>query len=433
MNAINILLLGSGGREHAFARVLSQSPLCNQLYIAPGNPGTALEGINVDVNWQDTEALARFVAESGVSLVVVGPEDPLVYGLRDVCAAHPGLSHLAFIGPGASGARLEGSKDFSKEFMGRQGIPTAAHQTFTPETVDAGCAFLATLAPPYVLKADGLAAGKGVLILSSLEEAQTELRAMLLEAKFGEASAKVVVEEFLDGIEFSVFALTDGEHYVLLPEAKDYKRIGEGDTGLNTGGMGAVSPVPFCTPEVMEEVRSRIVEPTVNGLRSEGIPYVGFLFFGLIRCADAVKVIEYNCRMGDPETEAVLPRLNEDLVALLMDAANHRLTNRTAAVHPGAQCVVVSVAGGYPEAYGKGDPISGLDRLDPRGSTVVFHAGTKKSGDETGVVTNGGRVLAVSSQGKNASEALAATYEALSKISYPGQYYRRDIGNDLRS
>jgi phosphoribosylamine--glycine ligase len=429
MKSINILLLGSGGREHAFALALSQSPYCQSLYIAPGNPGTAQLGTNVALDWRQTEDLAAFVTEHSIELLVVGPEDPLVHGLRDTCAAHPALQHLLFIGPGAAGAQLEGSKDFSKDFMARQGIPTADHQTFTAAQVEEGCAFLATLNPPYVLKADGLAAGKGVLILDHLDEAQQELRSMLVDAKFGAASAKVVVEEFLAGIEFSVFALTDGKHYVLLPEAKDYKRIGEGDMGLNTGGMGAVSPVSFCTPDVMAEVERTIVAPTVAGLQKENIPYVGFLFFGLIRCSDAVKVIEYNCRMGDPETEAVLPRLDEDLVALLSAAAEGRLENRVAKQKSVSQCVVVSVAGGYPGDYGKGDAISGLDSAAQDQHSTVFHAGTRQDGNI--IRTNGGRVLAVSSRGNTTQDALDAAFDTMKKIHYSGQYYRRDIGQDL--
>jgi phosphoribosylamine--glycine ligase len=430
---MRVLLLGSGGREHAIAWKISQSSILDELFIAPGNAGTKKHGKNLDLKLTDFEAIKQAVLQHAIDMVVVGPEEPLVLGIYDYFQQDPELKNVALIGPSKEGAQLEGSKDFAKAFMSRHRIPTAKYGTFDAQTLTEGLRFLDAMKGPYVLKADGLAAGKGVLIIDDLNEAKRELEEMLVGAKFGQASAKVVIEQFLAGIELSVFAITDGESFKLLPEAKDYKRIGEGDTGLNTGGMGAISPVPFADAAFMDKVLNRVVIPTIKGLKAENITYNGFVFFGLINVKGDPYVIEYNCRMGDPETEAVLPRLNEDLVALLMDAANHRLTNRTAEVRPGAQCVVVSVAGGYPEAYGKGDPISGLSDLDPNGHTVVFHAGTKKSEDGTGVVTNGGRVLAVSSKGKNASEALAATYEALSKIHYPGQYYRRDIGNDLVS
>ena len=430
---MRILLIGSGGREHALAKKMTESALCEALFIAPGNPGTAQHGENVPIDWKDFSSLRSFILQERIGLVVVGPEDPLVDGLRDRLEADAVLRSVLFIGPGQSGARLEGSKDFSKEFMARHGIPTAGYASFTADTLEQGFAFLETLSPPYVLKADGLAAGKGVLILSDVIEAKKELRAMVMDAKFGAASSTVVIEEFLNGIEFSVFALTNGQQCVLLPEAKDYKRIGEGDTGLNTGGMGAVSPVPFCTPDLMEKVVNRIIHPTVKGLHAEGIPYTGFLFFGLIVVDKEPFVIEYNCRMGDPETEVVFPRITEDVVALFVAAAQGTLQNRTVAMTSKAQCAVVSVAEGYPEVYAKGDEIHGLDEnhaVSDAPNSIVFHAGTSLKNGQ--LVTRGGRVLVVSSQGDTLNEALSSAFGVVKKVTYRGQNYRRDIGKDVQ-
>jgi phosphoribosylamine--glycine ligase len=423
---MRILLLGSGGREHALAWKMAQSPLCEQLFVAPGNAGTASIATNLAFSPTDFEAVKNTVLQEKINLVVVGPEDPLVKGIYDYFKANALLATIPVIGPSKVGAQLEGSKEFAKEFLVRHQIPTAAYASFTKETVEEGCQFLETLQPPYVLKADGLAAGKGVLILQHLEEAQQELRHMLVDAKFGQASSKVVIEEFLDGIELSCFVLTDGKNYKLLPTAKDYKRIGEGDTGLNTGGMGAVSPVPFADAVLMEKIETRIVKPTIAGLQKEGIEYKGFVFIGLINVKGEPMVIEYNVRMGDPETEVVIPRIQSDLVAVFQAVAEQKLDEIALEIDPRSATTVMLVSGGYPEDYAKGMPISGLDAVT---DSLVFHAGTAFKDEQ--VVSNGGRVLAVTSYGNGFQEALKKSYQNIDKLHFDTMYYRKDIGFDL--
>lgn len=428
-----ILLLGSGGREHALAWKIAQSPKCGKLFIAPGNAGTALVGENVPIGVDDFEGLKVFAADNSIDMVVVGPEGPLVRGIYDDFRSDARTCHIPVIGPSKQGAMLEGSKDFAKNFMLRHNIPTARYQTFDGDHLQDGLAFIETLQPPYVLKADGLCAGKGVLIVPTIEEARRELSEML-GGMFGDASRRVVVEEYLDGIECSVFVLTDGKHYKVLPEAKDYKRIGEGDTGLNTGGMGSVSPVPFATQEWMQRVEERIIRPTVEGLAAEDIDYKGFIFFGLMNCpsADGVGdpyVIEYNCRMGDPETESVMMRLKSDVVALFEGVCSGRLEDKNIEFDERTAVCVMLVSGGYPEKYNKGYAISSLPKPGDSGDSVVFHCGTALNDDA--IITAGGRVLAVSSLGADIHEARAKSFHLANTISFQDKYFRRDIGDDL--
>jgi phosphoribosylamine--glycine ligase len=423
---MTILLLGSGGREHALAWKMLQSPLCTKLFVAPGNAGTDAIATNVNINPTDFEAIKKLVVSEQIEMVVVGPEDPLVAGIFDFFQTDNQLQSIPVIGPSKLGAQLEGSKEFAKEFMVKHRIPTAAYDSFTKETVEKGCRFLETLQPPYVLKADGLAAGKGVLILQDLKEAQQELRNMLVDAKFGQASSKVVIEEFLDGIELSCFVLTDGKNYKILPTAKDYKRIGEGDTGLNTGGMGAISPVPFADELLLKKIEQRIVIPTVEGLQQDAIPYCGFIFIGLINVNGEPIVIEYNVRMGDPETEVVIPRLKNDLVALFIAVANQKLDQLQLEIDSRSATTVMVVSGGYPEDYEKGKVISGLDKIT---DSLVFHAGTKT--ENGAVVSNGGRVLAVTSFGDDFQEAIKKSYQNINQLHFDTMYYRKDIGFDL--
>jgi phosphoribosylamine--glycine ligase len=423
---MNVLVLGSGGREHAFAWKLAQSKQLENLYIAPGNAGTAQCGTNVNISATDFNAIKNLVWEKSIDLVLVGPEDPLVKGIHDYFLEDEVLKDIPVIGPKKDGAQLEGSKDFSKQFMIKHGVPTARYQSFTSKTLNEGKKFLESLQPPFVLKASGLAAGKGVLIINNLKEAQTELENMLLNSKFGEASETVVIEEFLKGIELSVFVLTDGKSYKILPAAKDYKRIGEGDTGLNTGGMGAVSPVPFADDAFIKKVEEKIVKPTIEGLRKEKIDYRGFIFIGLMNDNGEPSVIEYNCRMGDPETEVVIPRISSDLLDLLQGVATQTLHEKKFEVTPETATTVVLVSGGYPEEYEKGKQVSGLEN---HGSSHVFHSGTKSDGDK--VVTSGGRVFAVTSFGNSISEAVNKSFKCAEAISYDKKYYRKDIGKDL--
>jgi phosphoribosylamine--glycine ligase len=423
---MTILLLGSGGREHAFAWKMIQSPLCNKLFVAPGNAGTDAIATNVNISPTDFEAIKKLVLAENIEMVVVGPEDPLVHGIFDFFRSDNQLQSIPVIGPSKRGAQLEGSKEFAKEFMVKHYVPTAAYDSFTKETVEKGCRFLETLQPPYVLKADGLAAGKGVLIIHDLIEAKQELRNMLVDAKFGQASSKVVIEEFLDGIELSCFVLTDGKNYKILPTAKDYKRIGEGDTGLNTGGMGAISPVPFADAALMEKIEKRIVIPTVAGLQQDGIPYQGFIFIGLINVKGEPIVIEYNVRMGDPETEVVIPRLKNDLVELFIAVANQKLNEIKLEIDSRSATTIMLVSGGYPEDYEKGKVISGIETVE---DSIVFHAGTKTENGK--VVSNGGRVLAVTSYGNDFQEAIKKSYQNINKLHFDTMYYRKDIGFDL--
>lgn len=423
---MTILLLGSGGREHALAWKMLQSPKCTSLFVAPGNAGTAAIAKNINIDPNDFESIKDFVKKEFVEMVVVGPEDPLVKGIYDFFKNDSELNQIPVIGPSKIGAQLEGSKEFAKEFLVKNNIPTARYESFTAETVEKGCQFLETLNAPYVLKADGLAAGKGVLILQDLEEAKKELRSMLVDAKFGQASSKVVIEEFLDGIELSCFVLTDGKSYKILPTAKDYKRIGEGDTGLNTGGMGAVSPVPFADKVLLDKIEQRIVKPTIKGLQKDNIEYKGFVFIGLINVKGEPMVIEYNVRMGDPETEVVMPRLKSDLVTIFEAIGKQELETVTLEIDERSATTIMVVSGGYPEDYEKGKEITGIDTIT---DSMVFHAGTKLENGK--VVTNGGRVLAVTSYGNSFEEAIKKSYQSIDKLQFDKMYYRTDIGFDL--
>ena len=423
---MNILILGSGGREHAFAKKIKESKHCSKLFIAPGNSGTEKLGENLEISFNDFPMLKSVVLENKIDMVVVGPEEPLVNGVHDSFLKDPALNHIVIIGPQAAAAQLEGSKDFAKKFMNRHKIPTAKHKTFSKDQINEANKFLESLSPPYVLKADGLAAGKGVLILDSLEEAKAQLYEMLVEEKFGNASSQVVVEEFLKGIELSCFVLTDGDSYKILPTAKDYKRIGEGDQGLNTGGMGAISPPPFVDSYFMEKVENKIIRPTIEGLKKDKIPYQGFVFIGLIKMGDEPFVIEYNVRMGDPETEVVFPRIKNDILEIFSSLKNSSLKNHNIIIDNKAAVTVVLVSGGYPEHYEKGYEISGLENVS---DSIVFHAGAKTKNEKT--ITSGGRVLAVTSMSEDYKEALSMSYKNISKIFFDKMYYRKDIGFDL--
>jgi phosphoribosylamine--glycine ligase len=424
---MNVLVLGSGGREHALSWKIAQSSLCEKLFIAPGNAGTSEVGENVNISVTDFESIKTFVIENEIDMLVVGPEDPLVKGIYDFFQNDEVLSEVCVIGPSKEGAQLEGSKEYSKQFMQRHEIPTAAYDSFTKDSLNEGYDFLETLSPPYVLKADGLAAGKGVLIINDLEEAKRELKAMLADAKFGDASSKVVIEEFLDGIELSVFVLTDVKNYKILTSAKDYKCIGEGDTGLNTGGMGAISPVPFADKFFIERVEDRIIKPTIKGLQEEEIEYKGFIFIGLMNVNGDPKVIEYNVRMGDPETEVVIPRIKSDLLNLFKGISKGTFGEQDFYVDEDVATTVMLVSGGYPESYKKGKVIEGLENVE---NSIVFHAGTRQEADK--VLTNGGRVMAITSFGRTIEDALGKSFDNAEKVQFDGKYYRKDIGFDLK-
>ncbi len=427
---MNVLIIGSGGREHALAWKINQSPKLSKLFIAPGNAGTESLGTNVNIGVSDFQKIKTLVIEENIELVLIGPEVPLVEGIHDFFLEDAALKKVGIIGPVKQAAMLEGSKDFAKEFMAKYNIPTAAYQTFTPDTLSQGIDFLKTLKPPYVLKADGLAAGKGVIISNSLDEAKNELREMLSDQKFGDASAKVVIEEFLDGIELSVFVITDGKSYKTLPVAKDYKRIGEGDTGLNTGGMGSISHVPFADDELMQKIEDQVIRPTIDGLISEKIDYKGFIFFGLINVNNNPFVIEYNARMGDPETESVIPRIKNDFLEVLIATAENRLDECTIEIDDRQTAAIMLVAGGYPGSYEKGKVIGGLENNQ---DSIIFHAGTKTNPETGEILTNGGRVLAITSYGESMQEALDKSYQIAEKINFEGKNYRKDLGKDLMS
>ena len=423
---MNVLVLGSGAREHTLSWKLAQSSLCEKLFIAPGNAGTAQIGINVNISVTDFASLKIFVIDNAIDMLVVGPEDPLVKGIYDFFKNDEALSEVCVIGPSQEGAKLEGSKEYSKQFMQRYDIPTADYDSFTKDNLSEGYDFLETLSPPYVLKADGLAAGKGVLIINDLKEAKSELKAMLVDSKFGDASSKVVIEEYRQGIELSVFVLTDGNNYKILPSAKDYKRIGEGDTGLNTGGMGAISPVPFADKFFIERVEDRIIKPTIKGLQEEEIEYKGFIFIGLMNVNGDPKVIEYNVRMGDPETEVVVPRIKSDLLNLFKGISNGTFGEQDFYVDEDVATTVMLVSGGYPESYEKGKDISGLEEVE---KSIIFHSGTQKKGNK--LMTNGGRVMAITSFGRTIEDALSKSYDNANKVKFDGKYFRKDIGYDL--